>query len=224
MPEVLGSVNGRLEPPPQISLPRPDPLADRGLLEMLLQPIAPREQCPALADRLLAREGSLRAVFECNIDALAEIAGPSVAAHLRCIGTAMRWMLLEDLKERPIVDCWSDLERYLRTAYRFDLVEKRVALFLNSGNLLIREEPLQVGPIDEICAYSRRIAARALQLEASAVITVHNQPGRDANPSTADVQLTKQVAAMLGMLGVAVHDHAIVGKNGIQSLRAIGAL
>jgi DNA repair protein RadC len=222
--EVASRVNGRMEPSPQISRFRSDPLTDLASLESLLQPLAHREQCRALAERLLAREGSLRAIFECNVDALAEIAGPIIAAHLKCINTAMRRMLLEDLKERPIVNCWSDLETYLRAAYRFDPVEKRVALFLNSGNLLIREEQLQVGPIDEISANLRRIAARALQFEASAVITVHNRPGRDAKPSASDVQMTKDTAAMLGMLGIALHDHAIIGKNGIQSLRAIGSL
>ena len=224
MPETASSVNGRMKPSPQIPPSRCDASSDLGLLEALLQPLAPREQCRALADCLLAWEGSLRAIFECHVDALAEIAGPTVAAHLKCINTAMLRMLLEDLKERPIVNCWSDLETYLRAAYRFDPVEKRVALFLNSGNLLIREEPLQLGSIDEISAFLRRIAVRALQFQASAVITVHNRPGRDANPAASDVQMTKEATAMLGMLGIALHDHAIIGKNGIQSLRAIGSL
>jgi len=222
--EAASSVHGRMKPSSQIPLLQSDPLTNLGLLEALLRPIAPRDQCCALADRLLAWEGSLRAIFECNVDALAEIAGPAVAAHLKCIHTAMRRMLLEDLKERPNVNCWSDLETYLRAAYGFDPVEKRVALFLNSGNLLIREEALQLGPIDEISPYLRRIAVRALQLEASAVITVHNRPGREANPSASDIQMIKQAAAMLAMLGIALHDHAIVGKSGIQSLRAIDAL
>ena len=222
--EVARRVNGRMKLSPQIPRLRSDSLADLRLLETLLQPLAPPDQCRALAARLLAWEGSLRAIFECNDDALAEIVGPAVAAHLKCIRTAMRRMLLEDLKERPVVNCWSDLETYLRAAYGFDPVEKRVALFLNSGNLLMREEPVQLGPIDEISPCLRRIAARALHLEASAVITVHNRPGRDVKPSASDIQMTKQAAAMLGMLGIALHDHAIVGNSGIQSLRATGAL
>ena len=222
--EVASRVNGRMKLSSPIPRLRFDPLTDLGLLESLLQPIAPRDQCRALADRLLAWESSLRAIFECNGDTLAEIVGPAVAAHLKSIHTAMRRILLEDLKERPVVHCWSDLETYLRAAYGLDPVEKRVALFLNSSNLLIREEPLQLGPIDEFSPYLRRIAARALQLEASAVITVHNRPGRDAKPSASEIQMTKQAAAMLGMLGIALHDHAIVGESGIQSLRATGVL
>jgi len=203
-------------------LPQPEPDADRDLLEMLLRPFAPPDQCCALADSLLTREGSLRAVLECSIDTLADTVAPSVAHHLRCISTAVRRVLLEDLKERPLVDCWSELESYLSAAFRFDLLEKRVVLFLNSSNVLIREEVMHVGPIGDATGYLRRIVARALQLEASAIIIVHSQPGHDASPSSKDVQLASQLTTMLGVLRVAVHDHAIVGQNGVVSLRAMG--
>jgi len=191
---------------------------------MLLRPLAPPDQCCALADSLLAQEGSLRAVLECSIDTLADTLGPSAGYHLRCISAAVRRVLLEDLKERPLVNCWSDLENYLRAVFRFDLVEKRVALFLNSSNLLIREEVLQVGPLGDVPGYLRRIVARALQVEASAIIMVHSQPGHDASPSSKEVQLAEQLARMLGMLGVVVHDHAIVGKHGVLSLRGMNEI
>jgi DNA repair protein RadC len=97
-------------------------------------------------------------------------------------------------------------------------------MFLGGGSILIRDEVLQVGPMDGLTAYLRRITTRALQLEASAVITVHSRPGHDANPSSSDVHLAKQVVSVLGMLGIAAHDHAIIGKNGVLSMRATGAM
>jgi DNA repair protein RadC len=199
--------------------PEPDKLADRDLLHILLRPLSPPDQCCALAESLWAREGSLRAVLECSSDTLVDTVGQCVAHHLRCIGAAVRRVLLEDLKERPLVNCWSELESYLRAAFQFDLVEKRSVLFLNSSNLLIRQEVLQVGPIGDVPGYLRRIVARTLQIGASAIIVVHSQPGHNATPSSKDVQLAKQLATMLGMLGVLVHDHAIVGKHGVMSLR-----
>ena len=203
-------------------LPQPDQLPDRDLVEMLLRPFAPPDRCCVLADSLLAREGSFRAVLECSIDTLADTVGPSVAHYLTYIRAAVRLVLLEDIKEWPLVDCWSDLASYLSAAFRSDLVEKRVVLFLNSGNLLIREEVLQIGPTGDLGGYLRRIVARALELEASAIIVVHSQPGQDAGASSKDVQLATQLATMLAMLGIAVHDHAIVGRNGVVSLRAMG--
>jgi DNA repair protein RadC len=217
-------VNEGLPSPYRFALSQPDLLADRDLLEVVLRPLAPPDQCSTLAESVLVREGSFRGVFECSIDALSDTVGPSIAHHLRCISAVMRRVLLADVKERPLVNCWSELETYLWGAHASDRVETHVAMFLGGGNILIREEVLQVGYIDALTAYLRRITTRALQLEASAVITVHSRPGHDANPSSSDVELAKQVVSVLGVLGIAVHDHAIVGRNGVVSLRAMGAM
>jgi DNA repair protein RadC len=224
MPGVAKSVNEGLPFPHRIALSQPDLLGDRDLLETLLRPLAPPDQCSTLAESLLVREGSFRGVFECSVDALSDTVGPSIAYHLRCMNAVVRRMLLSDIKERPLVNCWSELETYLGAAHAFDHVEKHMAMFLDSSNILIRDEVLQIGHIDGLTAYLRRLTARALQLEASAVITVHSRPGHDAILSSSDVHLAKQVALMLGMLGIAVHDHAIVGKNGVLSIRAMGAI
>ena len=224
MAGVAKGVNEGLPSPYPLALSQPDLLADRDLLEVLMSPLAPPDQCSTLAESLLVREGSVRKVFECSIDALSDTVGPSIAHHLRCINAVVRRVLLADIEERPLINCWSELETYLRAAHAFDQVESHVAMFLGGSNILIRDEVLQVGYMDGLTAYLRRITRRALQLEASAVITVHSRPGHNADPSSSDVHLANQVVSVLGMLGIAVHDHAIIGKNGVLSMRMMGRL
>jgi DNA repair protein RadC len=113
MPGAGKGVNEGLPSPYRFAISQPDLLADRDLLEVILRPLASPDQCSALAESLLVREGSFRGVFECSIGALSDTVGPSIAHHLRCISAVMRRVLLADVKERPLVNCWSELETYL---------------------------------------------------------------------------------------------------------------
>jgi len=97
-------------------------------------------------------------------------------------------------------------------------------LFLDNKNGLIRDEVVHEGTVEHVPIYPREIAKRALQLDASAIIMVHNHPSGDASPSTDDIEMTKRVIAALAALDIAMHDHAIVGRNEVVSLRRLGAL
>ena len=112
MPGAAKSVNEGLPFLHRIALSQPDVLADRELLETLLRPLAPPDQCSTLAESLLVREGSFRGVFECNIDTLSDTVGPSIAHHLRCMNAVVRRVLLSDVKERPLVNCWHGRGEY----------------------------------------------------------------------------------------------------------------
>jgi len=120
------------------------------------------------------------------------------------------------------MDPWKALEDYLSLALRHERIEKLMVLFLDRNNGLIRDEIMQQGTVDHVPAFPCEIARRALQLGASAVIIVHNHPSGDPTPSKADIEMTKQTIAALAPLGIAVHDHVIVGRNKIASLPQAG--
>ena len=110
---------------------------------------------------------------------------------------------------------------YCRTAMAFDTIERFRILFLNKRNQVIADEVQQSGTVDHTPVYPREIVKRALELSATAVILVHNHPSGDPTPSAADIQITKQVADIARPLGIIVHDHIIVGRNGHASFRAL---
>src|SRR5260370_2660412 len=97
-------------------------------------------------------------------------------------------------------------------------------LSLDKRNHLIADERQQVGTVDHTPVYPREVVKRALELSATAVILVHNHPSGDPTPSRADVEMTRQIAQVAGPLGVAVHDHIIVGRNGHASLKGVGLM
>ena len=110
---------------------------------------------------------------------------------------------------------------YCRAAMAFADKEQFRILFLDKRNQLIADELQQVGTIDHTPVYPREVVKRALELSATAIILVHNHPSGDPTPSTADVQMTKSIMAISSPLGIAVHDHIIVGKNGHSSLKGL---
>jgi DNA repair protein RadC len=94
-------------------------------------------------------------------------------------------------------------------------------LFLDKRNQLIADELQQTGTVDHTPVYPREVVKRALELSASAIILVHNHPSGDPTPSRADIQMTQQIITVADPLGITVHDHIIVGKEGHASLRGL---
>ncbi len=114
-----------------------------------------------------------------------------------------------------------ELLDYCRTAQGFADREQFRVLFLDKRNALIADEVQQTGTVDHTPVYPREVVKRALELSASAIILVHNHPSGDPTPSQADIQMTQQVVAVAGPLGISVHDHLIVGKDGHASLKGL---
>jgi len=130
----------------------------------------------------------------------------------------------EELKDRPVIGSWSALTDYLQVALAHEPIEQFRLLFLDRKNILIRDEVQQRGTVDHTPLYPREIVKRALDLQASAIIMVHNHPSGDPTPSRADIEMTRQVVQALGPVGITVHDHVIIGKNRHTSFRSQGLI
>ena len=127
---------------------------------------------------------------------------------------------LARIHERPVIGSWTALLDYLQVALAHEPIEQFRVLFLDRKNILIRDEVQQRGTVDHTPLYPREITRRALELQASAIIMVHNHPSADPTPSRADIDMTKQVVQALAAVGITVHDHVIVGKNRHTSLKS----
>ncbi len=126
-----------------------------------------------------------------------------------------------ELRDRPVLSSWSAVLDYCRAAMAFAEKEQFRILFLDKRNHLIADEMQQEGTVDHTPVYPRELVKRALELSATAVILVHNHPSGDPTPSTADIEMTRQIVDIATPLGIAVHDHIIVGKDGHASLRGL---
>jgi len=203
-----------------------DALADYEILELLLFSAIPRTDTKPIAKALIDRFGGLAAVLGAPRERLLEIGGigEGTATFLKTVHAATVRAMRSDLTGRPLLNSWDKLTDYCRAAMGQDAIESFRVLFLDAKNALIRDELQNRGTVSETAAYPREVIKRALELSASAVILVHNHPSGDPTPSMADVQLTKTIVAAGKPLGVAVHDHLVVGRHRVASFRSLGFL
>ncbi len=204
----------------------PEALADYELLELLLFRAIPRRDVKPLAKALLARFGDLAGVFGAEPARLAELpgCGPAVALELKAMQAAFERVARAPVARRPIVSSWAALLNYCRIAMAQEPREQFRVLFLDRKNQLIADEVQSVGTVDHAPVYPREIVRRALELSASALILVHNHPSGDPAPSPADIAITREVVAAGKALGVAVHDHVVIGRHGAASFKSLGLL
>lgn len=204
-----------------------DALQDYELLELVLQIIIPRKDTKAIAKGLLARFGSFSGVLGAPPARLAEIKGLGEISgtNLKIIqAAAQRFAKDKVAPDLPILSSWSALIDYCRSQMAFNDVEQFRILFLDKKNRLIADEVQQTGTVDHTPVYPREVIKRTLELSATALILVHNHPSGDPAPSSADVQMTRQINDIARPLGVTVHDHIIIGKNGHASLKGLKLL
>jgi DNA repair protein RadC len=201
----------------------PDALSDYELLEMVLFRALPRRDVKPLAKALIARFGSFAEVVHAPEARLREISGIGDAAvtEVKLIAATASRIIKGQMKQRPVLSSWSSVIDYCRAAMAFADKEQFRILFLDKRNQLIADEVQQVGTVDHTPVYPREVVKRALELSATAIILVHNHPSGDPTPSTADIQMTKSIVAISSPLGISVHDHIIVGKNGHASLKGL---
>jgi DNA repair protein RadC len=192
-------------------------------LELLLFRALPRRDVKPLAKNLLAKFGSFAEVIAAPSARLAEVKGLGAAGitELKIVQAAASRLLRGRMKKRPVLSSWSTVIDYCRTAQGFADREQFRVLFLDKRNQLIADELQQVGTVDHTPVYPREVVKRALELSASAIILVHNHPSGDPTPSHADIQMTQQIVAVAKPLGISVHDHIIVGKDGHASLKGL---
>jgi DNA repair protein RadC len=198
-------------------------VADYELLELVLFRAIPRRDVKPLAKALISRFGSFAEAIAARPERLAEIDGMSAAAiaEFRLIAAAAKRFAKGAAKKRLPIGSWSELIDYCRTAMAFADREEFRILFLDKRNGLIADEAQGVGTVDHTPVYPREVVRRALELAASAIVLVHNHPSGDPSPSPADVKMTLDIIAMGAPLGVTVHDHLIVGRQGHASLKGL---
>ncbi len=198
-------------------------LRDYELLELLLFQAIPRIDTKPIAKALLQKFGSFGEVLGAPVTRLMEVdgIGEKAAQHLKVVHAAAQRFLKEPVKQRPLLDSWSSVIDYCRAAMGFEAIEQFRILFLDKRNTLIADEVQQSGTVDHTPVYPREVVKRALELGSTAIILVHNHPSGDPTPSRADITMTKSVIDIAKPLGITVHDHIIVGRNGHASLRGL---
>jgi len=201
----------------------PDALSDYELLEMALFAAIPRRDTKPLAKALLKKFGSFAEVIHAPEARLREVDGIKDASihQLKLIAAAAHRIAKGELKRSIALSSWNDVIDYCRTSMAFADKEQFRLLFLDKRNRLIADEAQQTGTIDHTPVYPREVIKRALELSATALILVHNHPSGDPTPSQADIQMTKAIIDIATPLGISVHDHIVVGKNGHASLRGM---
>ena len=199
-------------------------LPDYELLELYLFRSVPRRDVKALAKALIERFGSLAGVWGAPLEDLMGVkgVGEAVALDLKLAHEAAARAAREPVARRPVISSWSALTAYVRTVLAHEPREQFRVLFLDRKNQLIADEIMNRGTVDHAPVYPREIVRRALELSSSAVILVHNHPSGDPTPSAADVEMTRRVAEAGRTLGIGVHDHLVVGREGVASLKALG--
>jgi len=203
-----------------------DSLPDYELLELVLFRAMPRRDTKPLAKAVLSRFGTFAEAINAPEDRLLEMPGLGEAAvtELKLIRAAALRLMRGEVLERPVLSSWQGVLDYCRAAMGFAAKEQFRILFLDKRNQIIADEVQQEGTVDHTPVYVREVVKRALELSSTAIVLVHNHPSGDPTPSRADIEMTKQIVAAAKPLGVVVHDHIIVGKQGHVSFRGSGLL
>lgn len=201
-------------------------LLDHELIEYLLATAIPRRDTKPLAKSLLREFGGIGGVLTADADALLKQdgMGETAVAALKIAQACALRLVQTHTESRPILSNWQALLDYLHADMAHHGVERFRVLHLNTKNMLIRDEVMSKGSIDQAAVHVREVIRRAIDLNSSALILVHNHPSGDPSPSSADIEVTRNIAEAGRRLGIAVHDHLIIGARGHVSLRSQGLI
>lgn len=201
-------------------------LADYEVLEYLLFAAIKQGDTKPIAKALIKRFGSLAGVLTAEAKALQSVkgVGETSAAALKSVALAARRMARVEVQQKPVLGSWQALLDYLTIDMAHLTVERVRVLYLNTQNRLVLDEHVGDGSIDEAAIHPREIIRQALDIGATALILVHNHPSGNPEPSRADIQITNRIAEAGRLLGIVVHDHIIIGREGHTSLKAKGLI
>ena len=200
-------------------------LADYELLELLLFYAIDRIDTKPLAKRLLERFGTLGDIFAAEPAQLREFEiDQRTLVMFRALRESGRRLAERKVKNMPVLTNWQQLIDYCHAALAHEKTEQFRLLFLDRKNVLIADEVQQRGTIDHTPVYPREVVKRALELGAAALILVHNHPSGDPKPSREDIEMTREIKAAAGALGISIHDHLVIGRKGHASFRSLGLL
>jgi len=210
-------------------------LPDYELLELFLFRSQPQGDVKPIAKALLTRFGSLAAVLAASVEDLMTVraedsrgrpkgVGAETALDLAALHEVARRVAKEEPTRRPVISSWTALLSYVRVSLQHEPREQFRVLYLDKKNQLILDEVQNRGTVDHAPVYPREVVRRALELSASSMIIVHNHPSGDPTPSRADIEMTRQVVLAAKSLSVEVHDHLIVGRDGVASFKQLGLM
>lgn len=199
-----------------------DAMPDYEVLELVLFRAIPRREVRRLAQRLLFEFGDFNRVISASPQRLARVqgVGTAVIQELKIVETAAHRLSRAKMMNREVLSSWDALLDYCQTRMAHLEVEQFRVLYLDCKNVLIADEPQGQGTVDHVPVYPREIAKRALELNASALILVHNHPSGDPTPSASDIAMTKSVQRAGDALGITLHDHLVIGKSCHVSFRS----
>jgi DNA repair protein RadC len=203
----------------------PEALLDHELIEYLLALAIPRRDTKPLAKQLITEFGGLGGLLSTDAEALrrAGLSDGVVGALKIAQASALR-LLKSEVIGRPILSSWQALLDYLHADMAHQLIERVRILYLNARNMLIRDELMSEGSVDEAAVHVREVIRRTLDLGAVSLILVHNHPSGDPQPSRADIDLTRKIIEAGRHLSITVHDHVIIGRSGYKSMRSLGLI
>lgn len=203
-----------------------DAMPDYELLELLLTMAIPRGDVKSAAKALIARFGNFEKVVNASVDHLRTVKGLGEVAPIaiKVVRAAADRLLRQRVLKQEVLSSFDAVIEYCRLAMSFEATEQFRILFLDRKNRLFADEVQQKGTVDHAPVYLREVARRALEVNATAVILVHNYPSGDPTPSRADIAMTKEIAEATEAVGVVVHDHIVIARDGHASLRALGLM
>ncbi len=201
----------------------PDGFAEYELLELLLYRFVPRRDTKPIARALLAKFGSLAGVLGAKVNDLAKVSGmgASSALDLKVAAAVNGRILKQQMSEKTILGSEASVIDYCTALMAHETVEQFRMLFLDKKNRLIEDEVQQQGTINHTPVYPREVVKRALELNATALVLVHNHPSGDPSPSVADIEMTRVIIDAALPLGIIVHDHIIIAKDGHASMKGM---
>ncbi|MBV8908551.1 MAG: DNA repair protein RadC [Sphingomonas sp.] len=203
----------------------PEGFHDYELIEYLLTLTIPRVDTKPLAKRLLDDFGGIGPLLGASADTLRrEGVSEAAIAALKIAHAAALRMLEARIEGQPVLSSWDALGDYLHATMAHRRTEEVRILFLNAKNMLLANEALWQGSVDEASVHVREVIARAIALGATALIIVHNHPSGDPTPSSQDLRLTRDLVEAGRHMKVVVHDHVIIGAQGRTSMRAMGLI
>ena len=204
----------------------PDALADHEMLEMILFLALPRRDTKPIARALMTRFGSFAAAIAAPLQDLrgTEGLGEAGVAALKAVQAAALRLVRAEVMNRPVLDNWDRLMDYLNAVLARERVEQFRVLFLDNRNRLLADEAQARGTVNHTPVYPREVVKRALELQATALILVHNHPSGDPTPSSADLKMTQEVKRAAEALSLLLHDHVVVGNGRWLSFRKAGLL
>lgn len=201
-------------------------LPDYEMLELVLFRAIPRQDVKPLTHALLGAFGDFNRVLSAPAARLAEVkgVGEAVITELKIVEAAAQRLARSRILQRHVISSWDAVLDYCHTAMAHRDTEEFRVLFLDRKNVLVADEAQAQGTVDHVPVYPREVVKRALELNASALILVHNHPSGDPTPSEADIAMTQQIRTAAEALGLTLHDHLVIGKSRELSFRAEGLL